>query len=271
MELALATPYKQASVLGCSALGLTAARLMQDRGWDVTIYARDLPPHTTFNIAGGQWSATSIYERSSVNPRFMGQFEQAQAHSYRYFQNLVGSKYGVRWITNYSILGDEAPDAQPRLPERYPQFYQQRAILGAGERPFPVERVHHYDTMLVEPAVILPALMQDFFSAGGNMEVRKFHSADELMIMVEPVIINSTGLGAKALFDDDNMMPIKGQLSFLLPQPEVNYIIAGNGGLYMFPRSDGVLLGGTFERNVNDATPRPVKSARYRGGSQEIF
>ena len=89
--------------------------------------------------------------------------------------------------------------------------------------------------------------------------------------MVEPVIINSTGHGAKALFDDDNMMPIKGQLSLLLPQPEVNYIIVGNGGLYMFPRSDGVLLGGTFERNVYDATPRPVKSARYRGGSQEIF
>ena len=75
MELALATPYKQAAVLGCGALGLTAARLMQNRGWDVTIYARDLPPHTTSNIAGGQWSATSIYERSSVNPRFMGQFE----------------------------------------------------------------------------------------------------------------------------------------------------------------------------------------------------
>ena len=271
MELALATPHKQAAVLGCGALGLTAARLMQDRDWDVTIFARDLPPHTTSNIAGGQWSATSVYERTSVNPRFMGQFEQAQAHSYRYFQNLVGSKYGVRWITNYSILGDEAPDAQPSLPERYPQFYPQRAILGAGEHPFPVERVHHYDTMLVEPAVFLPALMQDFFNAGGKMEVREFHSADELMTMNEPVIINCTGLGAKALFDDDNMMPIKGRLSFLLPQSEVNYIIVGNGGLYMFPRSDGVLLGGTYERDVYDATPDLSKVPDIVAGHRRFF
>ena len=103
------------------------------------------------------------------------------------------------------------------------------------------------------------------------MEVRKFHSADELMTMVEPVIINSTGHGAKALFDDDNMMPIKGELSFLLPQPEVNYFIVGNGGLYMFPRSDGVLLSGTFERNVYDATPDLSKVLDIVAGHRKFF
>ena len=91
------------------------------------------------------------------------------------------------------------------------------------------------------------------------------------MTMTKPVIINCTGLGAKALFDDDNMMPIKGQLSFLLPQSEVNYIIVGNGGLYMFPRSDGVLLGGTYERDVYDATPDLSKVPDIVAGHRRFF
>ena len=77
-------------------MGLTTARLMQDRGWDVTIYSKDLPPHTTSNIAGGQWSPASVYEEASLTPTFRQQFETAMKLSYRYFQPLVGPEYGVR-------------------------------------------------------------------------------------------------------------------------------------------------------------------------------
>src|SRR5215468_4884300 len=40
-------------VLGCGAVGLATARLLQESGRTVTIYAKDLPPNTTSNIAGG--------------------------------------------------------------------------------------------------------------------------------------------------------------------------------------------------------------------------
>ena len=35
-------------------MGLTTARLVQEAGFPVTIYAKALPPDTTSNIAGGQ-------------------------------------------------------------------------------------------------------------------------------------------------------------------------------------------------------------------------
>jgi D-amino-acid oxidase len=38
------------------------------------------------------------------------------------------------------------------------------------------------------------------------------------------VIFNCTGLGARALFGDQELTPIKGQLTVLLPQTEVNYL-----------------------------------------------
>ena len=271
IELAIQTPHKECAVLGCGALGLTVARLMQDQGWKVSIYSKDLPPHTTSNVAGGQWSATSVFDRPYTNAAFMSQFEAAQRHSYRYFQNLVGPKYGVRWITNYQFLNGNGELQGETLPEQYPYLYPQRALLGRNDHPFPQDNVYHYDTMLVEPAVFLPALMQDFYNAGGTITKRNFQTQHELMNLSEPVIINSTGLGAKELFNDEDMLAIKGQLSFLLPQPEVNYIVIGNSGLYMFPRSDGVLLGGTYDRNIYDTTPDAGDMRRIVAGHKEFF
>ena len=63
-------------------------------------------------------------------------------------------------------------------------------------------------------------------------------------------------LGARELFGDRELMPIKGQLTVLLPQPEVDYAMVGMG-LYMFPRRDGIVLGGTFERGVETMEPNP--------------
>ncbi|HIG62817.1 MAG TPA: FAD-binding oxidoreductase [Gammaproteobacteria bacterium] len=269
MEIAMQSQHRRCAVLGCGAVGLASARLMQDRGWDVTIYAKDLPPETTSNIAGGQWSPTSVYDDEFVTPEFSMQFEAAMRHSYRYFQNLVGQKYGVRWISNYRIKGEGYED--DGFTRSHIDMYPQHQTLAAGEHPFAVPEVLHYNTMLIEPAVYLPAVMRDFHIAGGVIKVREFIDRADVLTLEEPVIINCTGLGARDLFDDRDLFPIKGQLTFLLPQSEVNYITLGRRGLYMFPRSDGILLGGTFERDQWSLTPDPVETRRIVEGHRNFF
>jgi glycine/D-amino acid oxidase-like deaminating enzyme len=66
-------------------------------------------------------------------------------------------------------------------------------------------------------------------------------------------------------------MPIKGQLTVLAPQPEVDYITIGPGDLYMMPRQDGIILGGTHERGEWSLEPNPNESARILRGHQELF
>ena len=70
------------------------------------------------------------------------------------------------------------------------------------------------------------------------------------------------GLGARALFGDQELTPVKGQLVFLLPQAEVEYMTVGPGDIYMFPRHDGVLLGGTHDRGVWDTSVDPAVTER---------
>ena len=69
------------------------------------------------------------------------------------------------------------------------------------------------------------------------------------------------------------LTPIKGQLVVLRPQPGIDYLSIGGGRFstggsqYMFPRADGILLGGTFERGVDTLEPDPVEG---RSGSCRI-
>lgn len=100
--------------------------------------------------------------------------------------------------------------------------------------------------------------------------MRDFSSREEILGLEEPVILNCTGLGAKVLFGDEDLTPIKGQLLVLLPQPEIDYVMA-QGGLYMFPRTDGILLGGTFEGGVWDLAPNPEAAQRVLAGHDQIF
>jgi len=56
------------AVLGCGAVGLATARLLQERGLRVTIYASDLPPNTTSNVAGGQWFPFDVFDPGKQTP-----------------------------------------------------------------------------------------------------------------------------------------------------------------------------------------------------------
>jgi len=269
VEEAVKTQPSRAAVVGCGAVGLATARLLQRRGVDVTIYARELPPQTTSNIAGGQWSPVSVVDDERRTPAFDEQFDRASRFAYRYFQTLLGPGYGVRWIENY-FLSDDAPRVSWER-ERLADLFPATRELGPGEHPFPTRFARRVVTMLIEPHVYLAALTRDFLLQGGKIVVRDFATKDELLELPEPVVMNCTGLGARALFGDQELIPVKGQLTVLLPQPEVDYALVGPPGLYMFPRSDGILLGGTFERGVESLEPDPRQHERILSGHARLF
>ena len=85
------------------------------------------------------------------------------------------------------------------------------------------------------------------------------------------MVVNCTGLGAKALFGDDELIPIKGQLCVLVPQPEVDYVVSTADGLYMMPRQDGIVLGGTHERGVWDLAVSQAATERILAGNARLF
>ena len=260
------------AVLGAGAVGLATARLLQLRGAAVTVYTAALPPDTTSNIAGAQWFPFYAYGHGALHGAFREQFLAAARFSYRWYQSLVGAGWGVRWMTNYRLDDEGAPNEDGLLGLRSPirELIPELTDLPRDAHPFPAPYVRRFDTMMIEPSIYLNALMREVRLAGGSFVVRRFAAASELALLPERTIINCTGLGAGALFGDDELTPIKGQLTVLLPQPEVDYAVLYRD-LYMFSRRDGVLLGGTHEEGVTSLEPNLDAKARVLDGHARLF
>jgi glycine/D-amino acid oxidase-like deaminating enzyme len=265
------------AVLGSGIIGLTTARLVQEAGFPVIIYAKALPPETTSNVAGGQWLPTSYYDHGATTPEWRTQNDLAIAYSYRRFQIMVGEEYGVRWLTQYF----EVPPPPTNLPAGVTVTIPTTGsptqpdwrMLQPGEHPFPFGRVRQHQLMMIEPGRLLRKLMEEIQVAGGKITVRSFASRTDVAALPEKLIFNCTGLGARELFGDESLYPIRGQLVMLLPQREVDYALAFQhaGGGYMFPRPDGIVLGGTYERNSWSLEPDPATTDRLIEQHQQVF
>jgi D-amino-acid oxidase len=263
-ELALETPHRQAAVIGCGVIGLTTARLLQDSGITVTIYAADLPPHVTSSVAAGAFGVTSIVDDAHHTEEITSRIQAAARFSFNYFQERTGGRYGIRWMDMF-MLG-----AQPmQLPWEFaitPELFP-LSIFGPGEHPFPSRYASRFRTLIAETDVLLPALMDDFRTRGGAIEMQTFSDRAALQALQEPLVVNCTGLGAKALLGDPELTPVKGQLTVLPPQSEVTYAYLDPVlDFYMFSRSDGIFLGGSHEEGVWSTEPNPSRSAQILEG-----
>jgi glycine/D-amino acid oxidase-like deaminating enzyme len=84
-------------------------------------------------------------------------------------------------------------------------------------------------------------LMSDFTANGGRIEIVEFHSESDLVTVRQKTLVNATGYGARGLFGDESVVPVRGQLAHLIPQPDVRY------GIYykrvsVVPRRDGTVF-----------------------------
>ena len=264
---------RTAAVLGCGVVGLSTARLLQLRGYTVVVYSREMPPLTTSNVAGGLWEPVTVFDRRRITPEFRRQFVEASRFAFRRYQSLVGEQYGVRWLPQYSLSEDGPPGAPP--PEspysEIETLYPESRMLPKEANPFGTAYARRRYSMLIEPAIYLNALLRDFFIAGGRVAIRDFKSREELAGIPENLIFNCTGLGARALFNDEELTPVRGQLVFILPQPEVDYMTVGPSDIYMFPRKDGILLGGSHDRGDWNMEIDPAISERILRENGALF
>ncbi len=282
-ELAMQHGDRRAAVIGCGTVGLTTARQLQRRGFDVTMYAKSVPPDTTSNKALAGFTPTSgLVDRDLRTPEWDAQFRRAAEIAYEQLQLLVRGGYGVSWIDSYDMASERpvAPEGSSLSPLLPAALRTGDAVLEPGEHPFPSRFATRTPWLPIEPAIYLNALMRDVVLFGGRIVIRQFPTSRDLMSLRETLIVNCTGLGARELFNDDEMIPVKGQLTMLVPQPEVDYATSGGvpgsptargGFIHMAPRSDGIALGGTAERDVWDLEPNEEARNRIVESHIELF
>jgi glycine/D-amino acid oxidase-like deaminating enzyme len=281
-EFATEHPARQAAVIGCGSVGLTCARQLQRRGFDVTIYAMSVPPYTTSNMSlAGFTPASGLVATDRRTSQWDAQYRRAADISYRELQLLAGPYYGVSWLNNYSLLDELRPPqaSTPERPSLNAGLTTGQDVLQPGEHPFPTKYAVVSPQIRIEPSIYLDHLVRDFQLWGGRIVIRKFDTPRELAGLREPIIVNCTGLGAKELFADQELVPLKGQLTVMAPQHEVNYHTTGGVpprpgaslGIHMMARSDGIVLGGTAQRGVWTLEPDEDERKRIVDSHIAVF
>jgi hypothetical protein len=125
-----------------------------------------------------------------------------------------------------------------------------------GSTPFQFPNVRRSEGLQFNIASYGHTLMGEFYAMGGKLEVREFHAPSEFTQLKQKVVINCTGYGARDLWKDESVVPVRGQIAWLAPQPEVTYGVTYRD-VSMIPRSDGIvvqMLEGGDMRGYNDPT-----------------
>lgn len=273
---AMADGQRDIAVIGCGALGITAALTLLRAGAKVTVYAAERLPQTRSARATGTWSPSSrIADADAVTPQFPDLWEAMARASYAMHRSHVGLPGDpVVWSDRYTLL--DAPGPRPPRVEGAIHFaeYDDRLrdivphgrTLARSEHPFPVDNARLVSAMQFNVASLGDRLMTDFLREGGRFEARTFRTPADFAALPQPVIVNCTGYGARALMADASITPVRGQIAWLAPQPEVHY------GLYyksvsILPRSDGIVVqyvGDTDMFGVGNADETPDRAEAER-------
>jgi glycine/D-amino acid oxidase-like deaminating enzyme len=252
--LEAASDNREVAIIGCGALGLTAAITAQRAGLRVTIYAKDRPPYVRSARATGSWTPDSrIALTSSAAPDFPSQWESMARTSFAMYQSYLGMPGNpIEWTDRYALsdLTREESMAQMTQEDSHGFAHYQARIaditpssqdIPAGMHPFPTKYVRRTTSLTFNVADYARQLLNDFLIAGGTIETREFHSPQDLAALPQRVMINCTGYGARQLWSDESIVPVRGQIAWLIPQEGVNYGLNFNG-LNVLARRDGIVI-----------------------------
>jgi len=277
MRSAMATGEREIGVIGCGALGLTSALLLQRAGARVTIYAKDLPPNVRSSLATGLWTPDSrICLEDQATPAFKQQWAGMARQSFQTYQTLLGLPGNpVEFIDNYFVSDDPnirrrgggpAADTRPKFAELQRELIAdlipRSEDFGPGSHPFSERYLRRNSLMMFNISAYARLLMGDFLANGGKIEIAEFHAPADFAKLREKVLVNATGYGSRALFGDESIVPVRGQLARMIPQPEVNYGLFYKGVSFV-PRRDGLVfqvVGDDDYYGFNDDTTVPDRA-----------
>ncbi|HEX9325469.1 MAG TPA: FAD-binding oxidoreductase [Reyranella sp.] len=262
VRLAMQASPAEVAVIGCGALGLTSAILAQRAGARVTIYAREQLPETTSARATGEWTPDSrIALVNAAAPDFAAVWEEMARASFKRHRDYLGLPgTPVEWIDQYSVSGDTPRASQSGATGSNTGGGETRPVVvfasyarsirdltprwrpvPADATPFKGSSVGRSEIMVFNIAGYGHTLLTDFFIAGGQFRRADFRTPGQIAALGKKVVINCTGYGARALWKDETLVPVRGQIARLIPQPEVRYGLVYRQVLTV-PRRDGLVV-----------------------------
>ena len=237
------------AVVGAGVIGLTTALRLVETGAEVTLYAAEFPADTRSARATGVWSPSSrIGLADAVPPGFAERWEAWARAAYPAHQAMVGQGgEAVEFLPSYEVTEPDGPAGTRatrdflHLDRRLRDIVPPWSELDGSANPYAPRPAARGYGMVFNIAGYADRLTERFLARGGRMVRRVFADRAAVLALAEPVIVNCMGFGAKTIWGDDGMVPVRGQIAWFVPQPEARYALFYQR-ISAISRRDGVIV-----------------------------
>lgn len=225
-------------VLGCGVSGLTTGLCLLEAGHTVTLWARDLPPRTTSNVAAAVWLPFKAFPAERVTAWGKTTFQR--------FKELQANRECGIFMANVLDVKKD-PSADPWWVSAVENFRH----AGQGELPPGYADGFAFEAPVIDTGIYLDYLLRRFQAQGGQVYQRAVSSLAEAFV-ASNVVINCTGLGARELVGDQDLHAARGQVLYVKHNGFRQVLVDENNPAeltYIVPRMHDIVLGGTYEEH----------------------
>lgn len=224
-------------VVGAGVIGLTCAVRLAEGGNDVHVLARDLPAETTSAVAAAWWYPYRAAPQHRVDAWAI--------RSYEVLASLAGSLDCVSVRSSHEV--SRTTTERPWWSEAVPGF-------AAETPPSGYVAAWAFAAPVAEMPAYLAYLRDRLERTGGDLT----RMALAALPPGADVVVNAAGLANRHLTGDTDVHPVRGQVVRVAQVGLRDVWLdadAPGGPVYVVPRTDDVVLGGTAE--VGDWRPDP--------------
>jgi D-amino-acid oxidase len=232
-------------VVGAGVIGLSCAVRLAEAGYEVAVFARDLPLETTSAVAAAVWYPYLAAPRDKVAAWSKTTYDE--------FAGLAEHEESVRLRTGTELLRDEAPD--PWWAGAVPDLRR------LTDRPDGYADGWSFTAPVVEMPRYLPYLVGRLDAAGGTLT----RAALSALPNSAEVVVNCAGLGARRMAGDDSLSPVRGQIVYVGQPGLTEWLIAEDAAgevTYVVPRKHDVVVGGTSQPDDWNLSADPATAER---------
>ncbi|CAK9797358.1 D-aspartate oxidase [Anthophora plagiata] len=251
------------AIVGGGIVGLTTAlQLKQElHNTEVTIFATDFN-NTVSHVAAGIFRVGSSYSGPTENIT-----REWIRDSYEYYDDIRKSEEssfaGVTGISGYIFANSSREIVKNHWMEELVPIYRR-----ATDEEFQLVEGNwkygsFFTTLLTECKLHLPWARRKLEANGTKLITKKLNSLTDLATEWD-LIINCTGLGARALCNDKRLVAIRGQV-LKVKAPWMRTFFYGELDTYIIPGFNGIVtLGGTRNFDSENVKVCPHETAAIR-------
>jgi D-amino-acid oxidase len=251
---------KTIAIVGAGISGLSCAYFLSQRDYSITVFSKAFSPNITSNKAAAFWFPYHIRnDKRGIS---------WSNKSYSFYKELsADASTGISMKQLIKVLREDVIEEEPVWIEFMPEGACN--IIPKENLQPGVAKAYDVLVPLIETQIFLPYLQTFLEQRNVVFEPRIINDFNELSSF--DIIINCTGLGSRKLCNDESVIPVRGQVALIETKTSMPVYLDNEMPLYLVPRKDAMIVGGTYEENVFEETTDPKTIEQLLNNAYAVF